>query len=341
MDVAPLTPDLEGAWEGFVEATAQATFAHLLAWRNVVARTYQHVPCYLLALESGQVAGLLPLFLIRSKLFGRSLVTAPYLSYGGLCADNQAASCCLIEAAQKVCREQKARYVELRSLSKVQHSLQLKEKYCTYLLGLNPDPDVVWATLEQRARTAVRKAVKSGVSIERGPQFLGDFVAVIERLMRDLGTPSHGELFYRHIVEEFSGRTEIFVVRYQEKFIGGGLTISFKDTLAWVYGGCLKAYRDLAAMNLLTWEIIRYGCCQGATYLDFGRSQWGSGTALFKRQWGAEPVPLFYNYHLAEETQMPDLDPTNPRLRLVIAIWKRLPLFVTRALGPRIICDIP
>lgn len=340
-EILPLTPDLEKQWVDFVDDSPNATLAHDLGWRNVVERTYHHSPYYLIALREGSVGGILPLFLIRSKLFGRFLVTAPYIGEGGLLANDTETAGTLVDAAKKVSEREKAQYVEIRGLHKVDHGLQLKEKYCVYLLGLDPDPTVVWARLENRARKAVRKATKFNLTVESGSHLLSDFVDVENRLMRDLGTPCHREPFYRHILEEYAGRAEIFMVRYREKFIGGGLTVAFKNTLVWLYGGCLQAYRYTAAMNLLTWEIIRHSCQQGAAYLDFGRSQWDSGTALFKRQWGARPSPLFYEYYLRRGLQLPDMDPNNPRFRLPIAIWKRLPLSATKSLGPLIIKDIP
>lgn len=340
MDVVLLTPNREKAWERFVAASAGATFAHLLGWRNVVQRTYGHIPYYLMAMEDDRAVGLLPLFLFGSRIFGRFLVTAPYLSHGGLLVEDKEAACVLVKGAQKLALEQRAQYVEIRGLSRVDHGLRLKDRYCIYLLPLNPDPAMVWARLEKRARTAVRKAIKSGLTVDRGPHLVHELAEVLGRVMRDLGTPCHREAFYRNILEQFPDRVEIFMVRFRDAFVGGGLTVTFKDTLAWPYGGCLKTYRDLAAMNLLTWEIIRYGCLQGLAHLDFGRSLLGSGTALFKRQWGARPLPLFYEYHLAAGAPMPDLDPTNPKFRLAIAIWRRLPLFATKLLGPLITANI-
>jgi serine/alanine adding enzyme len=94
-------------------------------------------------------------------------------------------------------------------------------------------------------------------------------------------------------------------------------------------------------MTLLIWETIRYGCEHGFSYLDLGRSQWGSGTLMFKRQWGAMTYPLFYEYYLPKGGSLPDADPMNPRYHLASAIWKRLPFFAVKALGPFIIRDIP
>jgi FemAB-related protein (PEP-CTERM system-associated) len=341
MDVASLTPERETEWERFVESAPHGSLGHLMQWRNVIVRTYGHTPHYLMALAGGRVTGILPLFLIRRPFSGRLLVTAPYLSHGGLCAETDEGSRCLVQAARALGNRHGARYVEIRSLNRVDPGLRCKDTYCTYLLPLHRRPDTIWARFENRARTAVRKATGSGLVIERGRHLVRPLAEVLSRHMRSLGTPFHGEVFYRNILAEFADRAEIFMVRYQNRFIGGGLTVAFRDTLVWPYGGCLRDYRHLAGMNLLTWEVIRYGCEQGMASLDFGRSRWDSGTALFKRQWTAEPMPLFYEYHLADGAEMPDMDPTNPRFRVPIAVWKRLPLPVTKAVGPHVIKGIP
>jgi serine/alanine adding enzyme len=341
MEVVPLTPDLKAAWERFIEASPQATFAHLLGWRNVVTRTYDHTPFYLVAREAGQVAGLLPLFLIKSGLFGRFLVTAPYLSHGGLVAASDEAARALIQEAKAIAGRERARYVEIRSCQRVDHGLALKDSYCTFLLPLDPDAHILWVGFEGRGRKAINRALKAGLTVDRGHDLLEVFDAVLSRHMRELGTPFHRTMFYRHLLEELPNQSEIMMVRRGGQYLGGLLLVTYKDTVLPLYGGALAAERNTSAMSLLLWETIRYSCEKGFRWLDLGRSRWGSGTCLFKRQWGADAVPMFYEYHLAEGVTMPHMDPTNPKFRLAIAIWKRLPLFVTRALGPRIVSDIP
>jgi len=341
MDISLLTPSLQKQWDRFIADSPHATLAHDLGWRNVVEKTYHQTPYYWVALQEGALCGVLPLFLIRSKFFGTFLTTAPYIGEGGILANNSETAGELVDAARGAPAAGMAEYIELRGLDRAGHGLQLNEKYCTFILSLDKDPEVVWHRLEKRARTAVRKAIKCGLSVEWGSHLLSDFVDVESHLQRDLGTPCHGAAFYRNILEEFPGRAEICMVRYRERFIGGGLIVAFKNTIVWYAGGCLRAYRDTASMNLLTWEIICRSCQRGAAHLDFGRSQWDSGTALFKRQWGAHPLPLFYEYYLMRGTQMPEMDPNSPKFHLPIAIWKRLPMPVVKALGPLVIKDIP
>jgi serine/alanine adding enzyme len=342
MNVVLLTSDRENDWQHFVEDSDQASLAHTLGWRNVVEKTYHHVPFYLMATDGPKIAGILPLFLIRSPFFGRLLATAPYLSYGGLLADDEQAAQALVQAAREAAIEQRAKYVEIRGLQWVDQGLLLKDKYCSFRLPLSVGLDVLWRRFEGgRARTAVRKARKSGLSVEGGHQLRAIFANVMSRHMRDLGTPFHRLRFYQRIAEEFPQQLEILMARHGDRYIGGILLISYKETIHWLYGAALREYRNMAPTSLLVWEAIRSGCERGFAYFDFGRSRWESGTFFFKRQWGAQPFPLFYQYHLTAGGSLPDVDPTTARFRWAVAFWKRLPLFAAKALGPLIIRDIP
>jgi serine/alanine adding enzyme len=342
MEVVPLTRDSEELWEQFLEASPQATLGHLLGWRNVVQQTYHHTPYYLMARDGQAVKGLLPLFLIRSPLFGRLLVTAPYLSYGGLIENSKSAGDALVEKAREIASEQKAKYIELRGLQRVGRGLFLKEKYCTFLLSLEAGPDVLWKRFEGgRGRTAVRKALKSGLIVERGLHLQGVFAEIMSRHMRDLGTPFHRSRFFQNIAEEFPYHAEILMAKYHDRYVGAVLLISFKDTVYWLHGAGLREYRGIDPVSLLVWEAIRSSCERGFANFDFGRSRWDSGTFFFKRQWRAQPVPLYYEYHLMSSGNLPDLDPTNASFSWAIAFWKRLPVFAAKVLGPLIIRDIP
>jgi FemAB-related protein (PEP-CTERM system-associated) len=342
MDVVLLTPDREKDWQRFVEDSNQASLAHALGWRNVVEKTYRHVPVYLMALDGQTLAGVLPLFLIRSPFFGKLLATAPYLSYGGLLADDKRAAQALVQSARTVVGEQRAKSVEIRGLSRVDHGLLLKDKYCTFRLCLSAGSEAIWRQFEGgRARTAIRRALKADLVVEEGPHLRVIFADVVSRHMRDLGTPFHRTRFYQHIINEFPQQSEILLARQGDHYIGGILLVSFKETVYWLYGAGLMEYRSLAPISLLVWEAIRSACERGFAYFDFGRSRWGSGTFFFKRQWGARPMPLFYEYHLANGANLPDVDPTNTSFRWAIALWKRLPVFAAKALGPLIVRDIP
>jgi hypothetical protein len=80
---------------------------------------------------------------------------------------------------------------------------------------------------------------------------------------------------------------------------------------------------------------------RGCSTFDFGRSTPQEGTYKFKEQWGAQPVPLCWEYGLLIGRELPNSSPTNPKFRLAIAIWKRLPLSMANRIGPAIVRAIP
>ena len=78
-----------------------------------------------------------------------------------------------------------------------------------------------------------------------------------------------------------------------------------------------------------------------AYYLvDIG-SKRGTGAYAFKARWGMTEVPLAYQYHLVRAKELPNVSPANPKYQALIELWKRMPLPLTRLLGPRIIRRIP
>jgi FemAB-related protein (PEP-CTERM system-associated) len=340
--VALLSRDWEKAYQQFVDDSPQATLGHLLAWRNVVQKTYHHIPYYLMAMDGQTIKSILPLFLIRSPFFGRFLVTAPYLSYGGLLGDDMLAAHALIHTARNMAVDHRAQYVEIRGLVREGQGLLLKDKYWTFVLPLSVGSDVLWKRFEDgKVRRAVRKALKSGVIVEKGLHLRQCLWEVMSRHMRDLGTPFHRDRFYQSIVQEFPDQANILMARKGDRYVGGILVISYKDTVYWLHGAGLREYKSLAPTSLLLWEAIRSASEDGFAYFDFGRSSWGSGTFIFKRKWGAQPRQLSYEYHLLSKGHLPDMDPMNSSFRGAIALWKRLPVGVAKVLGPLIIRDIP
>jgi hypothetical protein len=92
---------------------------------------------------------------------------------------------------------------------------------------------------------------------------------------------------------------------------------------------------------LIYWQMMEYAAARGCTTFDFGRSTPGAGTFHFKVQWGAVPQPLNWEYVLLKSSNIPDQGPTNPRFHTAINAWKKLPLWVTTAIGPAIVRHIP
>jgi hypothetical protein len=53
------------------------------------------------------------------------------------------------------------------------------------------------------------------------------------------------------------------------------------------------------------------------------------------------PVALNWEYPHLSGSELPDHGPSNPKLQLAVAAWKRSPLWLANLVGPRIVRAIP
>lgn len=329
-------------WEDFVSSHPQASNYHQLGWKTVIEQSFGHQTRYFLAMKEGEVVGLLPLAILKSRLFGRSVVSLPFLNYGGLLANNVQAEELLVSAASRLATEEGAQSVELRHWNAHGLGLTPKQHKVTMLLPLASDVDTQWKHFDPKVRNQIRKAGKSGLTVQvGGKEFLSDFYAMFARNMRDLGTPVYGRIFFESILQVFPLHTRIFVVKYREMTIAAGLSTIFKETMEVPWAGSLLEHRSLCPNMLLYWEAIQFGIQQGMKTFDFGRSTSGEGTYRFKAQWGAKAHPLVWEYWTKDGAPLPNISPSNAKFSLAIKLWKKLPLPVANLLGPCIVRAIP
>lgn len=328
-------------WDAFVDEHPDSTGYHLWAWKGVVERVFGHRTIYLAAERDGAICGILPLVRFRSPLFGRFLVSLPFVNYGGVVAIDDGAAHALVARAASIARRERARHVELRHRSRRFEALAPKEHKVTMLLPLPESAEVLWAGLDRKVRNQVRKAEKSGLTVELGGlERVNDFYAVYAHNMRDLGTPVYSRRFFADVLGTFADRTRLVIVSHEGRPVAAGLTWQWRDTVEVPWASSLRAYNNMSPNNLLYWTILQQAIAAGAQVLDFGRSTPNEGTFHFKKQWGAEPLPLCWEYDLIEGV-LPDQSPKNPKFRLAIEAWKRLPLPVANMLGPAIVRSIP
>ena len=87
-------------WDAFVRACPEATFCHLSGWGRALEGVFGHETHFLQATQAGRVSGVLPLALVKSRLFGNSLTSLPFCVYGGVAAEDAASAKALEDAAE-------------------------------------------------------------------------------------------------------------------------------------------------------------------------------------------------------------------------------------------------
>jgi FemAB-related protein (PEP-CTERM system-associated) len=268
-------------------------------------------------------------------LFGKSLVSLPFLDHGGICADDHATTVELYTQALRLSQEQGAVLLDLRHREASGLGLTPEESKVTFVLDLAREPDRAWSRLDPKVRNQVRKAHKSGLTVSwHGLEELDSFYDVFVENMRDLGSPVHSRKFFATILEEFPDSARLILVRDGSRTAGGGLCLSFKDTVMIPWASSRREYLSKCPNNLLYWEAIRLGCHEGFRRFDFGRSSRGSGTYHFKKQWGAVEQPLFWEVWRRNGHRSALVQSSDARYAVAGRAWKHLPVAITRLCGP-------
>ncbi|ABL00075.1 FemAB family XrtA/PEP-CTERM system-associated protein [Pelobacter propionicus] len=330
-------------WDNYVTSHPEATNYHQSPWRRVVERSFGHRTHYLAATDdAGRIRGVLPLVHMDSRLFGSFLVSLPFFNYGGLLADSSEATRCLLRKAGELRAELNAGHVELRHCGNVVESLPSKQHKVTMILSLEKSEEAQWKGFNAKLRNQVRKAEKSGlVPALGGLELLDGFYDVFARNMRDLGTPVYGKDFFRNVLTELPEASHIISVSHNGRVIAAGIVTWFRDTIEIPWASSIADFKSMCPNNMLYWEAIRFAIGAGFEKFDFGRSTPNEGTFNFKKQWGALAVQLHWQYLMEEGKALPELNPNNPKYEMAIKIWRKLPLSLTRLLGPHIVRNIP
>src|SRR5262245_25249996 len=179
----------------FAAARRPAWLSRHPAWLQVLRHGMRHEPFLLEATANGQTRGILPLAYVQSVLFGRFLVSLPYLNMGGVISTDAEATRRLIDAAVELADDLRVRYLELRHESHVEHpSLTAKLTHKVHMrLRLPSFPGPLWTEFPAKVRNQVRKGQKNGLTVAWGRrELLPEFYAVFSENMRDLGTPVYG-----------------------------------------------------------------------------------------------------------------------------------------------------
>ena len=158
--------------------------------------------------------------------------------------------------------------------------------------------------------------------------------------MRDLGTPVYARRFFADVLQAFPADTRVFVVRVGREAVAASITVGWRDRIEVPWASSLRAHASSSPNTLLYWTMLKWAVERGYKTFDFGRSTPDEGTFHFKKQWGAQPQELAWEY-LGLTGALPDQSPKNPKFRAAIAVWQRLPVPVATALGPAIVRNIP
>ncbi len=320
-------------WDAFVATCPEATFFHRAGWKTVLESAFGHSTHYLYVERDGEIEGLLPLAQVKSWLFGNTLSSLPFCVYGGILASNDEARSTLREAACQLARRLKVDALEMRNIHPSGEDWPTKMLYATFRKEIDADAEVNLKAIPRKQRAMVRKGIEAGLISETDAGWQRLYRVYAESV-RNLGTPVFPARYFRILREVFQSDCDVLMITDGQHDIAGVMSFYFKDQVLPYYGGSLEQARVLKGNDFMYWELMRRSGEQGIRIFDYGRSKKGTGPYNFKKNWGFTPEPLAYEYFLVNAADVPDVNPLNPKYRLFVNSWKKLPLPVANFVGP-------
>lgn len=342
MKIVRCTDERQRDWNGYALSCPRASFYHRWEWRAINERNFGHESVYLAAIDDGRIVGILPLVRLKSLLFGNLGCSMPFVNYGGPAGDSDDIEQALMDAAAGVADEWQVRYLEIRTLRRLSERYPASDHKVSMTIALEADPEAVLSRLKREQRQEIRRAYKHGFVTRTGPELVDDFFLCLSENWREFGSPIYQIEYLRSVVEAFPDRTRLTVV-YDANGVPAAAAMDgmHRRTMEGMWLGIRAAYRKQLVGYVLYWELIKGACELGFESFHLGRSSKDSGSEVFKKKWNAEARQLYWHYVLRTHSEIPSLNPNNPKYRLAIKVWRRLPLAVTQFVGPRIARSIP
>ena len=342
LTVAAVDDSAAADWDAFVASEPTASVYHEYALRRLVHSVFGHQTLYFVAREGAKIVGVLPLVRLKSRLFGDFLVSVPYFNYGGVLARSPQVCDELLRHAVQAAQLMGVSHIELRHRAADQQTWPVRTDKVSMLLELPPTAEALQKALSSKLRSQIKRPQREGVTCDfGGEELLESFYAVFAENMRDLGTPVYSRRFFAAILQLLGDRARIAIVRLQGAPVAAALLITNRGTTEIPWASSLRRVNAIGANMFLYWSALQFAIQQGSAVFDFGRSTLDSGTYRFKKQWGAQPLQLHWHYWLKGGGELPRLNPSNPKYRLAVAAWQKLPLPVANWLGPHLVKNLP
>jgi FemAB-related protein (PEP-CTERM system-associated) len=336
----------QAIWDEYVDGHNNATPYHRFAWLLSIEQAYQHQNVSLLAFNDDTLVGVLPCIKMQKPFSKPSYCALPFCDLGfGLANEPSILQALQSEALTLLQREGGNRF-DYRDSVNASPGDELAGKKVRMVLPLPGDSEALMAGFKSKLRSQIRKAEKNGLTcvVANSQTQIDDFYQIFAINMRKLGSPVHSKKWFECLFNHYAQQSILSVVYSDKAPVGAGIVLRTANKVTIPWASTVAEYNKLAPNMMLYWSLLEHVSNLGCTEFDFGRSTYDEGTYKFKRQWGAEPVPLAWSdlvQNLAPNQTTTDItttgsDKVNQIRALVEKTWSKLPLGVTTRLGPKI-----
>ncbi|MBW4052627.1 MAG: FemAB family PEP-CTERM system-associated protein [Proteobacteria bacterium] len=330
-------------WDAFVERAADSSLYHLSGWTELAREVFGHRTVFVEARDrSGSLLGVLPVVQQRSLLLGNFATSVAFFNYGGPVAQDEPVASALMVRAAAEAERLGCRYLEFRDTKPRPGNWAQRTDKVTLQLALPSTFDALSKTLGSKLRSQVKRAERENlVRRTGGLELLDDFYSVFAENMRDLGTPVYPKRFFEAILSRYGSCCQLIVIDWNGEPGAAAFLAFWRGSAEVPWASCRARAKPIGLNMKLYWELLSIAVERGCALFDFGRSTVDSGTYRFKKQWGAEPVPMYW-YRWDRRAGAHEAEAGESKvMQLATAVWQRLPLGVANAIGPLISGALP
>jgi FemAB-related protein (PEP-CTERM system-associated) len=335
---------LSNTWDEYIRHHPQHSIYHTQIFLSTISHTFGHKLKLLIARDktSNSIIGLVPLIEQKSPLFGHLWTSIPFVNYGGILADNAVIEKELLEKAKNFAFEAGVKQIEIRGLYQRPCDWKINTDKASMWLRLPSDSDTLLNSFKAKLRSQINKGYTEHVSVRIGKsELLSDFYTVFSRNMRDLGTPVYSSHLFKNILGSLTANAHIVMVYFDGKPASCAFLIRSENRMEIPWASTIREYNQHNLNMVLYWEVLKLSCQDGCEIFDFGRSSIDASTYRFKKQWGAVPIQHYWYSNSSNAQESTGVNPNNPKYKLMINAWQRLPLWLANFIGPHIVKYIP
>jgi len=307
-------------------------------WIKTIEKSYDLKPFIIALINDKKILNAIPFFLIKSNFFGRKLISMPYGDYGGFISVSKIDW--VLKKLEDIAKENNLDYIEIREPELKLESFETKVTYYNFVLGLKRPLDDIWKSFDKKVRNSVRKAEKSHVKVVEGSgRDLEEFYRLYLNTMKKLGSPPHSFDFFNNVFKFCSKNVKLLFAEHDDKKIAASIFFLHKKKIYYWKNVSKEEYLHLRPNDLILYKMIEWGQKKKFESLDFGRARMHTGGFLFKKRWGGKMKELKYYYRLYKDCEIPD--PEEEKYKFLGNLWKSLPIFLIKRLGPKIRKNFP
>jgi CelD/BcsL family acetyltransferase involved in cellulose biosynthesis len=330
VELAPSDP----AWVSFVEHSPDALPFHHPSWASLLAECYAYRPFVLAVLgATGDILGGVPALEVSRPFGRRRWVSLPFTDYCPLLAKS-GAQAAVARAIVGAASAQRVDALEVRAALPQGERVHTSVCAVRHTLALASDPGTVMARISKHHRRNIRRSEQSDLRIRFGSSTRDMAVFYQLHLMtrKRLGVPAQPWRFFELLAHVLRREQLGFVLLayLDQSPVAAAVFLAWRDVLVYKYGASDPQFWEHRPNNLLFSQAIRWGCEQGYTTFDWGRSDLDQqGLREFKSGWGANEEPLAYS----AVCDRPPVTGSGRVGRAMATVIRRSPTWVCRAMG--------